>query len=276
MDAERLFDLSGRVAVITGGAGLLGARHCAALTGAGAEVIIVDVDGPQAVRTAELVFQETGRRPLCLTADVCREEQVSSVANTVFESFGALDILINNAARDPKVSKSEVQGSHRLESFPLDEWNLDLAVSLTGAFLCCKHMGAMLSASQHGGVILNVSSDLGINAPNQSLYRIEGLDESQQPVKPVSYSVAKAGLIGLTKYLSTYWNNGSVRANALCPGGVYNGQSKEFLSRIEELIPMNRMATIDEYEGSVLFMVSDASRYMNGAVLVVDGGRSAW
>ena len=130
-------------------------------------------------------------------------------------------------------------------------------------------------AKKNKGVILNISSDLGIIAPDQRIYQEEGLSENEQPVKPVTYSVIKHGLIGLTKYLATYWL-GKVRCNALCPGGVDTGQPEEFVQKLTDLIPLGRMATNDEYKGALIFLVSDASEYMNGAVVTMDGGRTSW
>ena len=186
-----------------------------------------------------------------------------------------IDILINNAAIDPKVKgDSSILESSRLENFELDQWNLQINVGLTGAFLCAKYFGSAMARDGHGGVILNIASDLSVFAPDQRLYKKDGLQPDQQPVKPVTYSVIKHGLIGLTKYLATYWAEQGVRCNALSPGGVYNGQSEEFVQKLTELIPLKRMASKDEYRGAVQFLCSDASAYMNGQNMVMDGGRS--
>jgi NAD(P)-dependent dehydrogenase (short-subunit alcohol dehydrogenase family) len=152
-------------------------------------------------------------------------------------------------------------------------WNADIAVGLTGAFLCSRIFGQEM-AKRSSGVIVNISSDLGVIAPDQRLYRKEGLPDDQQPVKPVTYSVVKTGLIGLTRYLSTYWADKHVRVNAISPGGIFAGQPEEFTRKLHELIPMKRMAREDEYEGAILFLCSDASSYMTGQNLVVDGGRT--
>jgi NAD(P)-dependent dehydrogenase (short-subunit alcohol dehydrogenase family) len=163
----------------------------------------------------------------------------------------------------------------RLETFPLSQWQADIAVGLTGALLCSRVFGGEM-ARRGKGVIVNVASDLALIAPDQRLYAVDGLPAAAQPVKPVSYSVVKTGLIGLTRYLATYWAEQGVRANALCPGGVENGQDAGFLRRIADLIPLGRMAARDEYQGAMLFLCSDASSYMTGAVLSIDGGRSTW
>ena len=189
--------------------------------------------------------------------------------------YGRVDVLINNAANNPKVeARSDVEFS-RLESFPLEQWQADLAVGLTGAFLCSRVIGGEM-ARRGRGVIVNVASDLALIAPDQRLYRKAGLPEDRQPVKPVTYSVVKSGLLGLTRYLATYWATSGVRVNAISPGGVYTDQPEEFVQRLSNLIPLGRMARVDEYEGAILFLCSDASSYMTGANLVVDGGRTSW
>jgi NAD(P)-dependent dehydrogenase (short-subunit alcohol dehydrogenase family) len=211
----------------------------------------------------------------CLRCDITREEEVRHALSTVLAKFDRVDILINNAANNPKVEDAGGLAHHRLESFPLDLWHADLAVGLTGAMICSRIFGAEM-ARRGKGVIVNIASDLALIAPDQRLYAIEGLAADSQPAKPVSYSVVKTGLIGLTRYLATYWAGRGVRANALCPGGVENGQDLVFLERIAERIPLGRMAKRDEYQGALLFLCSDASAYMTGAILAVDGGRSVW
>ena len=186
-----------------------------------------------------------------------------------------MDILINNAARNPKVENADGQDFSRLEHFPWEQWRQDLDVGLGGAFNCAKVFGHQM-AQQGGGVIINIASDLGVIAPDQRLYRKEGLESNEQPVKPVTYSVVKHGLIGLTKYLATYWCEQGVRCNALSPGGVYAGQNDVFVAKLAQLIPLGRMAGVDEYRGAIAFLCSDASSYMNGSNLIIDGGRSAW
>jgi NAD(P)-dependent dehydrogenase (short-subunit alcohol dehydrogenase family) len=157
----------------------------------------------------------------------------------------------------------------------LKQWEADLSVGLTGAFLCSQIIGSEM-AKRKRGVIVNVASDLAVIAPDQRLYRKSGLPDDQQPVKPVTYSVVKTGLVGLTRYLATYWAEAGIRVNAISPGGVYNNQPEEFVQRLASLIPLGRMAKIDEYQAVILFLCSDASSYMTGTNLVIDGGRSCW
>ena len=167
------------------------------------------------------------------------------------------------------------QGYQRLEFFPLEQWDADLNVGLKGAFLCSQVIGSEM-ARRKQGVIVNVASDLAVIAPDQRLYRKPGLPEDQQPVKPVTYSVVKTGLIGLTRYLATYWAGSGIRVNAISPGGVYNNQADDFVERLANLIPLGRMANANEYQAAILFLCSDASSYMTGSNLVIDGGRSCW
>ena len=272
----RKFDLTGKTALITGAAGLLGQQHAGALLDSGAVVVLTDIS-PKALEVAHaaLSTKSTASRILSMVMDVSRHESIAGVATKLADR--RVDILVNNAAIDPKVSgESGLQENSRLENFPLEQWNLQLAVGLTGAFLCSQIFGSAMALDAKGGIILNIASDLSVFAPDQRLYQKEGVAADLQPVKPVTYSVIKAGIIGLTRYLATYWADRNVRCNALSPGGVFNGQDEEFVHRLSSLIPLGRMASKDEYRSAIQFLCSDASSYMNGQNVVMDGGRSAW
>jgi NAD(P)-dependent dehydrogenase (short-subunit alcohol dehydrogenase family) len=272
---KEAFDLSGRVAVITGGAGLLGVKHAEAVIELGGIPVLVDLSGDAAQRCAETVAGKFSGKALGIACDITSETAVVGLRDRILREFSRVDILINNAANNPKVEDEGGQDRFlRLENFSIDAWNKDIAVGLTGAFLCSRVFGSEMAARRKG-VILNIASELGLIAPDQRLYRVEGREESVQPVKPVSYSVIKAGIIGLTRYLATYWP-GLVRANVLAPGGVYAEQPQSFLDRYAAAIPMGRMSHRDEYKGAVAYLVSDASSFMNGATVVVDGGRTVW
>nr|WP_232248954.1 SDR family oxidoreductase [Pseudomonas putida] len=272
---ESLFRLDGRVAVITGGGGLLGYQHAATIAGLGGVPVLLDINAEALAANAAKLVAETGHEALTLKADITDLVALTTAFDQMMARYGQVDVLINNAARNPKVESAADKDFSRLEHFPWEQWRLDLDVGLGGAFNCAKVFGAQM-ARQGCGVIVNIASDLGVIAPDQRLYRVEGREAEQQPVKPVTYSVVKHGLIGLTKYLATYWCEQGVRCNALSPGGVYAGQNDVFVSKLAQLIPLGRMAEADEYRGAIAFLCSDASSYMNGANLMVDGGRSAW
>jgi len=269
------FDLTGRVAVITGGVGLLGRQHARAISLSGGIPVLVDLPLARPDRVAAELSSDWGTPVHGFACDITSEQSVSELLQSITSRLGAVHILINNAANNPKQEDASDKEFTRLENFPLDVWQADLAVGITGAFLMSKAFGGAMAAAG-GGVILNISSDLGLIAPDQRLYRKEGRAEDEQPVKPVSYSVVKTALIGLTRYLATYWAAEGVRVNAICPGGVSNGQPDDFVERLTRLIPMGRMANLDEYQGAVVFLCSDASSYMTGAVIAADGGRSCW
>jgi NAD(P)-dependent dehydrogenase (short-subunit alcohol dehydrogenase family) len=269
-----LFDLTDRVAIVTGGAGLLGYQHGDILAAAGAHVVLLDLPQANPQLRAEQLTATHGPDCLGLAVDITSEASLLEARDAIVAKFGRIDILINNAANNPKVEDQKPgQPWSRLENFPLATWNDDIAVGLTAAFLCSRVFGQEM-VKRNVGVIVNVASDLGVIAPDQRLYRQEGVADHQQPVKPVTYSVVKTALIGLTRYLSTYWTANNIRVNAISPGGVFAGQPDEFTSRLHQLIPMGRMAEKDEYQGAILFLCSDASSYMTGHNLIIDGGRS--
>lgn len=258
--------LAGRSALVTGGAGLLGVQHARALAAEGAKVFLADVNEALARERAAGIDGASAVR-----LDVTDPGSVRAA----FERTGGVQILVNNAAIDAKVQAGGLVETSRFENFSLEQWRTELKVGLTGAFLCSQVYGGWMAANG-GGVILNIASDLAVFAPDQRIYRKPGLPEERQPVKPVTYSAIKHGLVGLTRYLATYWAQKRVRVNALSPGGVYVDQPEEFVRRLSDLVPIGRMARRDEYRAAVVFMCSDASSYMTGQNVVMDGGRSAW
>ncbi|WP_025037516.1 SDR family oxidoreductase [Bradyrhizobium sp. DOA9] len=272
------YDLTGRTALVTGAGGLLGRQHVAALAEAGARVVVTDVGLAQAEAAVAALEQNAPSADLiALAIDVTTLDSVRAAHEQLSGRGVSVDILVNNAAIDPKVTSAPgVMHSSRFEAFPVPQWQTEIAVGLTGAMLCAQVFGGAM-ASRGRGVILNIASDLGVIAPDQRLYRQPQVTrEEEQPVKPVTYSVIKHGLIGLTKYLATYWADRGVRVNAISPGGVFNNQDPAFVERLTRLIPMGRMAEVDEYRAAVQFLCSDASSYMTGQNLVMDGGRSVW
>ncbi len=290
-----LFDLTGRAAVVTGGAGLLGREFCRTLLEAGANTVLVDIDEGAAQDSAdslnEMISSKPGKtkefppRALAVGADISSKESVQQMVAKVLSEFQRLDILINNAAIDPKFDQprgleSESEQPERktdplttkFEDFPLDLWNQALQVNLTGMFLCCQEVGKQM-IKQGSGVIINIASIYGLVGPDQRIY---SNIEEQPKYKPAYYSVTKAGVIGLTKYLATYYAGKGIRVNALTPGGVFNEHDEAFLDAYAARTVMGRMAERSEMNGAMLFLASDASSYMTGGNLVVDGGWTAW
>ena len=272
------FSMIGRTTLITGSAGLLGRQHAAALLEIGASVVLTDIDvNGLGMARDELMdsFGNAGIGIRTMRMDVTDLESIREVADELGREGVRVHALVNNAALDPKVGgESLIEGS-RLETFPLQRWDAELAVGRTGAFLCSQVFGTRMAA-EGGGVILNIASDLSVLAPDQRIYRPLGTTDGDPPVKPVSYSVIKAGLVGLTRYHATYWPDAGVRANALSPGGVQTDQSVEFVKAISALVPLGRMAAPDEYRSAVQFLCSDASAFLTGQNIVVDGGRAIW
>ena len=271
------FMITDKVCVITGGAGLMGDSHARAVISGGGIAALIDISDErlEAERTRLSQSFEDPRIEL-YKADITDREQMEYVKSDLVAKYGHVDILINNAANNPKVEgKSANMDAVRFDNLPMNIWQDDISVGLTGAFLCTQVFGKLM-ADQKNGVILNISSDLGVIAPDQRIYRKEGVPDEQQTVKPVTYSVIKHGLIGLTKYTATYWAKDGVRCNAICPAGIENGQDSEFISKLTNLVPMGRMAAKDEYQSTVLYLISDASAYMTGATVIVDGGRTCW
>lgn len=278
MNTIERFYVRNKIVVITGGAGLLGRKHAEAVIEGKGIPVLVDIS-ESSIKSTEKEIKDIYGQAYKLegyVADITKREEVERIAADVLGKYGHIDILINNAANNPKVEGSSANmKAIQFENFPLQMWMDDLSVGLTGAYICAQIFGAVM-AKQRSGVILNISSDLGIVAPDQRIYRREGFAEDEQTVKPVTYSVIKHGLIGLTKYLATYYAGKGVRANSLCPSGVYNGQNEEFLNKLTNLIPMGRMADVEEYKSTILYLISDASSYMTGSTVVVDGGRTCW
>jgi NAD(P)-dependent dehydrogenase (short-subunit alcohol dehydrogenase family) len=273
---EELFRLDNKIIVITGATGLLGRKHAEAVACYGGTPILLDLSQKVIDKFSNELNEKYKVDSIGFAVDITDERSIQDNTKLLMDKFGKIDGLVNNAANNPKVEDSKKVNFSRLENFPLGIWNDDIAVGLTGSFLCAKHYGFAISRNTNGGSIVNISSDLGLMAPDQRLYAKDGVDGNRQNVKPVTYSVVKTGLIGLTRYLATYWANKNVRCNAMCPGGVENGQPEEFLKEVNARIPMGRMANSNEYQGTLLWMLSDASSYLNGAIVPVEGGRTAW
>ena len=271
-------NIQGKVCVVTGGGGLIGMKHSEAILEGGGIPVLLDIVPTGMERVKNSLKDEYGDDIVVETyvTDITDRDKLIAVREDLMNKYGHIDVLINNAANNPKVDGgSKNLGAIRFHNFPLDIWNQDIAVGLTGAFLCSQVFGEQME-KQKKGVVLNISSDYGIIAPDQRIYRKDGVPEDEQTVKPVSYSVVKHAIIGLTKYLAVYWANKGIRVNTLCPASLYNGQDEEFVSKISQLIPLGRMSSPDEYVCTILYMISDAATYMTGATVILDGGRTIW
>jgi NAD(P)-dependent dehydrogenase (short-subunit alcohol dehydrogenase family) len=268
-----LFDIDGRVVVITGAAGLLGREYALAIARCGGIPVLLDID-EIALEDAGSQIEAEGGRCLTLTTDVTSGSDVRHAADIILGKFGPVWGLVNNVAANPPMGAAAA-GGDRLENFPIDQWDRDIRLGLTTALECSRVFGGHMTI--HGaGSIVNIASDLAVIAPDQRVYRSPELPHDEAPVKPVSYSVVKAALLGLTRYLATYWAPLPIRCNALLPGSVLGTQGPLLVANLEARIPLGRLATPSEYSGAVIFLLSDASAYMTGAIVSMDGGRSAW
>jgi 2-deoxy-D-gluconate 3-dehydrogenase len=266
------FKMNGQVAVVTGGAGLLGKQFCRTLAQAGAGVVVADLNADAAASVAADLKQE-GLQAASVGVDVTSPDSTRAMADAAVKAFGRLDVLVCSAAMDPKFDTAHA-GQHRntFEDYPLEAWKQALDVNLTGMFLCAQAAVQPMLAQDHG-VIINICSTYGLVGPDQRIYQKPG---QPQQYKPVFYSVTKAGVLGLTRYLATYYAGKNIRANALTPGGVYNNHDETFTQNYSARAVLGRMAKQDEMNGAMLFLASDASTYMTGSNLIVDGGWTAW
>lgn len=272
-----LFDLSGRVAIVTGGAGMLGMQHASAIAEAGGHVVIADLSQETVAKSATEITEAHGVEALGVQVDITQKTQVAGMVGSVVKRFGRVDILINNAALTVKGGSERAKNYFApFEDYPLDLWEKALQVNLTGMFLCCQAVGKLM-VNQRSGVILNIASDVGNISPDHRIYEGAVNPHTGESFNtPVAYATTKAGVINFTRYLATYWAGKGIRVNCISPGGVYADHDPEFVKNLTSRIPLNRMANVDEYKGAILFLLSDASSYMTGANLIVDGGRTAW
>lgn len=269
-----MFELGGKVAVVTGALGLLGREHATALAEHGAAVVIADLDGDRSASWALELADKTGARVIGVGVDVTRAESIRALGERVEAKLGPIDVLVNNAAiNDMFESPQAAAELSRFERYPLELWQRSLDVNVTGTFLMCQVVGSAM-AERGRGSIINVASTYGLVAPDQSLYvRPDG---TQSFWKSAAYPTTKAAVLGLTRFLAAYWGAKGVRVNALSPGGVENGQEPWFVNSYARRTPLGRMAHRSDYRGAVVFLASEASAYMTGANLVVDGGWTAW
>jgi len=275
MKIQEKFDLTGRVAVVTGGVGLLGAEFCRTLAEAGAAVTVVDLNASASQAVTDSLTN-SGYKALALPTDITQPDSVNVAVEKILSTFGRLDILVNSAALDPKfdpeaINKGITPGA--FEDYPLDLWNSALNVNLTGMFLMTQACVKPMIEQGKKGSIINICSTYGLNGPDQRIYIKEG---KRVAFKPIYYTVTKAGVMGFTKYLATYYAETEIRVNALTPGGVFNNHEDYFVKNYSAKTILGRMAKKDEMNGALLFLASEASSYMTGNNVVVDGGWTAW
>ncbi len=266
----KMFSLHHKVAIVTGALGLLGKQHCFALASAGAHVVVCDRDEELCCEFAATLLTSS----LGVRVDVTDPDSLRQVRQRVLNTFGHIDVLVNNAAiNDMFESPLAATEQSRFENYPLDLWQKSLSVNVTGVFLCAQILGTPMAERGYGSII-NIASTYGLVAPDQSLYRTP--EGHQSFYKSPAYPVTKGAVISFTRFLAAYWGDRGVRVNTLTPGGVENGQADYFRDNYARRTPLGRMACPDDYQGALIFLASDASAYMTGANLVVDGGWTAW
>jgi NAD(P)-dependent dehydrogenase (short-subunit alcohol dehydrogenase family) len=272
MSDSSLFDLDGKVAVVTGASGLLGREHCRALAKAGARVVVTDVDERPCLGVVAELRERFHTDAIAVGADVASPDAVDMLRRRCLERFGHVDVLVNNAAVDDKFDETSASSS-RVENYPIEAFRRVLEVNVIGVFLCCQRFGADMARAGSGSIV-NVASTYGLVGPDQRLYAPPSGEQSF--FKGPAYPASKAAVLGLTRHLACYFGPSKVRVNALCPGGVENGQAEYFRDAYAARTPLGRMAAPTDYAGALVFLASDASRYMTGAELIVDGGWTAW
>jgi len=267
---KKIFDIKDRIIIITGSAGLLGSQYAKILNDAGAILVLVDIDSKKndkLLKNSDIKFH---KKSICYNIDITSKDQVKDLVKKVIKRFGRIDGLINNAFLN-HAKKQSRDGKNEFETFPTDLWKKSLDLNLTGVFFCCQEIGKVM-AKQKKGVIINISSIYGISGADQRIYGNSNLNS------PVSYAASKGAIINLTRYLAAYWHRKNVRVNTLTLGGVQDDsyQKSEFVKKYSEKTMLGRMAKKEDYNGAVLFLISDASSYMTGSNLVIDGGWTAW
>lgn len=266
----RLFDLTNKTIVLTGSAGRLGANFARALSHAGADLILVDIDDKKNQKLKDTISKECGTRAFASSTDITNRKELSQLGKQIIKEYGRVDGLVNNAFYSPR--RDVKRSATKFEEYSPDLWNDVVSVNLTGIFLCCQEFGRIMVKQRTGGSIVNISSIYGINGADQRIYGKSMLNS------PPSYAATKGAVVNFTRYLAAYWNRKNIRVNTMTLGGVLDKSymKNEFIKNYSEKTMLGRMANSDEYNGALLFLLSDASSYMTGANLILDGGWSAW
>ena len=265
MDVKKLFDLTGKVVIITGAAGMLGSRYAYGLSKQGANVVLADINFSECKKIEKDIKNSFETNPYSIKLDLTKIKSIESMVSNVLKKYSKIDVLINNAAYqgNPKIRTAG------FEKLSLDIWQQAIDVNLTGVFLCCQNIGKQM-LKQKSGNIINIASTYGLVGPDQRIYGKSGQNSA------AFYAATKSAILNLTRYLSAYWQRTGIRVNTFSPGGVENKQDTNFIKKYSSRTPLKRMARKDEYVGSLIFLASDASSYMTGSNLVVDGGWTAW
>jgi len=271
---NNLFDLTGKTALITGGGGFLAPKHAEAIIEQNGFAYLADYHLDRAQENAEKLNNKYGGH--VAEGHYMDVTSRASIEGALHHMPRNIKILINNAGKDPKVKEGGgLLNEARFETMTEEYWKEGTDAIINGTFLVSQAVCNQM-LSNGGGVVINISSDLGVIAPDQRIYRKEGIPEDQQNVKPITYSAGKWAVIGMTKYLAVYYAQKNIRVNCLSPTGVFNHQPEDFVKKLSSIIPMGRMANIDEYKGAIMFLASEASSYMTGENLIIDGGKTVW
>jgi NAD(P)-dependent dehydrogenase (short-subunit alcohol dehydrogenase family) len=266
--------LKGRTALITGAGGLLGPHHGIGLSSAGAKVILADIDSRGLENSKNKILEFNNKAQIeTIILDITDLNAVIEFQQIYTSSNKYIDILVNNAALNPTMKEVGNNVTGKIEDYDMDQWNDEINVGITGAFICSRVFGSRMAA-EGSGVIINISSDLAIRAPDQRVYSPTMSFDDIESYKPLGYSIVKTALIGMTRYLAEYWGHKNVRVNALLPGGVYNNQPQQLVENVKKRTLLGRWAKVDEYEDAIVFLASESSAYMTGQSIVMDGGRS--
>ncbi len=268
MNVRNLFDRSEKTVIITGAAGLLGSQYAEGLSQAGSNVVLADTNYNECKKLAKNIREKYPVDPLPIKLDITNKNSIRKGISIILKKYKKIDVLINNAAFQGNVGKDRIVD---MVDLPLSQWNKGITVNLTGMFLMCQEVGKVF-LKQKKGVIINIASTYGMVAADQRIYGDSGQNST------VYYAATKSAVLNLTRYLASYWNRTGIRVNTFSPGGVENvkTQGKQFIKNYSQKTMLGRMAKKDEYVGAILFLASDASSYMTGSNLVIDGGWTAW